>query len=275
LRRHAAPEEIMTTLTQHAPGTFCWPELATTDQNAARKFYGELFGWTHNDTPIGPDEVYTIFQKKGHDSAALANQQKEEKAAGVPPHWNAYVSVANVDQSAELAKKLGGKVVAGPFDAMEHGRLAFIQDPTGAMFALWQAKNHIGIGIAGETGALTWTELMTPDTTKATTFYTQLLGWKAEPMPMEQGGTYTVFTRPDGTRVAGMMATPDNAKGMPPMWTSYFQADNAAATVEQAKKLGGKALVPATPIPNVGTFAVLADPQGAAFGILQPLPTMR
>jgi tRNA U38,U39,U40 pseudouridine synthase TruA len=61
----------MPTITQHAPGAFCWPELGTTDQNAAKAFYSGLFGWTFRDTPMGPGVVYTIFQLDGRDAAAL------------------------------------------------------------------------------------------------------------------------------------------------------------------------------------------------------------
>src|SRR5262245_35495890 len=102
----------MPTITQHAPGTFSWPELATTDQPGAKKFYSALFGWGLDDSPMGESEVYTMLSIGGRNVGALYSQQKEERAHGVPPHWSSYVSVENADESAAKAKQLGGTVIA-------------------------------------------------------------------------------------------------------------------------------------------------------------------
>ena len=146
----------MATLTPHAPGTFSWPELGTTDQEGAKKFYTALFGWTANDTPMGPGETYTIFQKNGKDVGALYTLRAEQKQNGVPPNWGAYISVANADETAAKAKQLGGTLLMEPFDVMEHGRMAVITDPQGATFCLWQAKKHCGIQVFGEPNSLGW-----------------------------------------------------------------------------------------------------------------------
>src|SRR5688572_10732301 len=99
-RRH-----IMAVLTQHAPGTFSWPELATTDQDGAKKFYGALFGWTSKDFPMGPDAgVYTIFEKNGKDASALLTLNPEQIRMGLPPNWGAYITVADADAASEKAK---------------------------------------------------------------------------------------------------------------------------------------------------------------------------
>ena len=134
----------MTEKTTYAPGTFCWPELTTTNQSAAESFYAALFGWTRKETPMGPDSHYTIFLKDGQDVAAAAQMDKDAVGRGIPPYWLSYVSTPSVDQSVEKAKSLGAKLVAGPFDVMEHGRMAVLKDPTGATFALWQAFQHPG-----------------------------------------------------------------------------------------------------------------------------------
>src|SRR5262249_46454543 len=176
--RRAVRRIAMAEHSSYPPGTFCWPELSTSDQKAAVAFYRTVFGWDLNDIPMGPDSSYSIFQIRGLDVAAAAGQQPQEREHGVPPHWNSYVSVANVDDSAKKAQALGAKVLAGPFDVMEVGRMAVIQDPTGAVFQLWQPKSHIGAKVLQEPGALTWTELATPDTEAAKTFYTSLFGWK-------------------------------------------------------------------------------------------------
>jgi len=260
-------ERNMATITQHAPGTFCWPELATSDQAGAKKFYTSLFGWAVSESPMGEGETYTILQKGDQSVGALYTMRPEEAKQGVPPHWNAYVSVADVDKSTAQAKQLGGKVMMDPFEVMEHGRMSVIQDPTGAVFCLWQPKNHIGAGVLNETGALVWTELMTPDTDKASKFYTSLFGWKTETMPNPLM-TYTIFKRGEDS-AGGMLTTPKEAAAanVPPHWLGYFGVENADKAIAKAKDLGAKVYMGPTDIPNMGRFAILADPQGAAFAV--------
>src|ERR1700704_1030751 len=117
----------MPTITQHAPGSFCWPELASSDQDAGKKFYSGLFGWTFKDNPISDGEMYTIFQLGGRDCAALYTMRPEMKKQGVPPHWGSYVAVANADEAAAKARQIGGTIIMEPFDVMENGRMAVIQ----------------------------------------------------------------------------------------------------------------------------------------------------
>src|ERR1700730_3102798 len=162
------------------PGNFCWFELATSDQAAAKKFYGALFGWTANDVPMGPDSFYTMFQLRGKNVGAAYTQDSDQTQQGVPPHWGTYVAVANVDETIAKAKTLGGTVIVGPMDVAEHGRMAVLRDPTGAAISLWQANQHHGVGLWGKEGAFCWSELMTRDTTAATKFYAALFGWKTK-----------------------------------------------------------------------------------------------
>jgi predicted enzyme related to lactoylglutathione lyase len=139
----------MTNIDKHPAGSFCWIELATSDQAAAKNFYGSIFGWTPNDMPMGPSDVYTIFKIDDRDAGAAYTLRPDQRAQHVPPHWMLYILVESADSSAAKATQLGGKVIAGPFDVMDFGRMAVIQDPTGAYFCLWQAKQNTGNGIAG------------------------------------------------------------------------------------------------------------------------------
>ncbi len=261
----------MTILTQHAQGTFCWPELASTDQNAAKKFYGELFGWTSTDVPMGPDAgSYTLFKKGGNDCAALYPLGPDMLAQGVPPNWGAYIAVNSADETAKKAKELGATVIMEPFDVMGTlGRMAVVQDPTGAVFSVWQAKDHIGAGVLDEPGAMCWTELMTGDPDKARSFYTKLVGWTTQEMSADFGN-YTMFLREGGAKAGGLMKTPDEMAGVPPHWMTYFAVSDIQQTTALVQKLGGTVNVPPMPIPNIGSFAVYADPQGAVFAVLQP-----
>src|SRR6266576_461164 len=184
----------------HAPGSFCWIELATTDGPGAKKFYSEIFGWEAQDSPVGPDMVYTMLRLDGKDVGAL--YQKGEMMKDVPTAWASYISVTSADEIAAKAKALGGTVVKEPFDVMDVGRMAVIIDPTGAAFCIWQPRKHAGFGIKGAPNTVCWNELMTTDTAGASDFYTKLFGWvdntHGGPMP------YTEFKNGD-THAGGMM----------------------------------------------------------------------
>jgi predicted enzyme related to lactoylglutathione lyase len=255
--------------TSHTPGTFTWPELATSDQKAGVAFYTALFGWNVNEQPIGPTEVYSMFQMRGKAVGAGCTQQPDEKKMGIPPHWNSYVTVANVNETTKKAESLGGKVLAPPFDVMDAGRMAVLQDPTGAVFEVWQANRSIGAQILNEPGALCWTELTTSDTTAAEAFYTGLFGWTpkhgAPGSPME----YTEFSV-GGVPSIGMMAKPkDMPAHIPSYWMPYFQVASCDASTAKAKELGGNAMVGPQDIPGTGRFTIVSDPQGAIFAVFE------
>jgi predicted enzyme related to lactoylglutathione lyase len=120
----------MTLIDKFPTGSFCWLELVTTDQDAAKKFYTNLFGWTVSDMPMGPNEVYTMFNIGDRSAGTAAyTLRKEQLADGVPPHWGIYVAVENADAAAKSASELGGKVIVPPFDVFDVGRMSVVQDP--------------------------------------------------------------------------------------------------------------------------------------------------
>lgn len=256
----------MSQTTTHAPGTFSWVELGTTDPQAAKKFYAALFGWDPMDTPAG-DTTYTLLRLRGREVGGLSGLMKDQLAQGVPPHWLPYIAVASAEDATRKATSLGGKVLAGPFDVMEHGRMSVLMDPAGATFAIWQAKSHPGAGVKEEPGSMSWCELLTTDTKAAGKFYAGLFGWTAEDMPMP-GMTYTVFTK-GGAKVGGMMTILKEWGPMPSNWLTYFAVSDCKGLVEKAKKLGAEIHKEVTEVPNVGHFAILADPQGASFALIQ------
>ncbi len=254
----------MTEFTQHTPGTFSWVDLATTDAEAAKKFYGELFGWRWVDMPAGTSSVYTMLQKNGKNVAGLYQQTPDQ--LGMPSYWASYISVADALATANKAKSLGGTVLVEPFDVMGEGWMGVIQDPTGAAVGLWQPGNHIGAQMCHEPGSFTWAELMTHDLSKATGFYTQLLDWSHQVYPMDTMD-YTVFMAGTEQR-AGMMKIQPEWGEVPPNWCIYFAVENCDATVEKAVSLGGKMEMAPTEAAGVGRFALLQDPQGAYFCVI-------
>jgi hypothetical protein len=254
-------------ITEHAPGAFCWVELGSTDAEAAKKFYSQLFGWGINDVPAGPDCVYTLLQLNGKDVAALYQLNEQQRSQGIPPHWLLYVSVASADESVKTAAALGGKVLLEPFDVFDVGRMALVEDPTGATFALWQARKHTGTQLQNQPYTLCWSELATNNTDAAAAFYTQLFGWSAkagEVAPI----AYTEFIN-GGIPVGGMLQMTAEWGEIPPHWMAYFAVEDCDGSANQARELGADIKVPPTDIPKVGRFAVIQDPQGAVFAIIQ------
>jgi predicted enzyme related to lactoylglutathione lyase len=241
------------------PGTFCWVELATSDRRAAVDFYRALFGWTTRELPMGagPDDIYVMLLHNGVEAAAAMTKQDPG-----PPRWNSYVGVTSADEAAEKVKSLGGTVVAGPFDVMQVGRMAASADPQGAALALWQPKPPGNPFVRDEPNTLCWNELWTTDLEGARAYYAPLFGWTMKISP-----EYTeVHLGEKG--IGGMMTVP--MPDMPPAWLPYFMVTDVEATTAKAKSLGATIYVESKDIPNVGRFAVIADPQGAVFNVFKP-----
>jgi uncharacterized protein len=254
---------MMPARTSYTQGTPNWVDLQTIDQDAARAFYSGLFGWTYDDQPMPAGPVYSMAMLGEHAVAAIAPLAPEMAAAGAPPMWNTYLAVDSVDDVVAQVEAAGGKVVMAPFDIMDAGRMAFVTDPSGAPVALWQANQHIGATLVNEPGTVTWNELITSDPA-AVAFYRNVVGLTTSKMDMG-AGEYTLFESA-GQMVGG--TTPPQMPGVPSHWHVYFGVADADATAAKATELGGSVLVPPFDTP-VGRMAVIADPQGAVFSIIQ------
>lgn len=257
----------MTTAQSHPAGSFCWVELSTSDQNAAKKFYSDLFGWSVNDNPMGPGEVYTIFQLNGRDAGAAYTSTKQEREMHVPPHWNLYIAVDNADDAVAKAGKVGGTVLAPAFDVMDAGRMGVIQDPTGAVFCVWQAKKHSGLDAYGVDGAFCWADLSTPDTERGGKFYSDLFGWKLETGENDPSGY--VHIKNGDRHIGGIPPAQYRPPGTPAHWMLYFQVGDVESSTQKATQMGARVYMPPRKMEGVGTWAVLADPQGAVFSLFK------
>ena len=257
----------MGTRTAYEPGAFCWVDLATGDVEAAKSFYGALFGWEIEDRP-GPHGAYSMAHVGGEPVAAVVPQAAWERERGIPPHWNNYVSVTDADATQAKAAELGAELFGEAFDVGEEGRIGVFRDPTGGHLCLWQAGAHFGAGRVNEPGCLTWNELGTPDPGAATSFYAELFGWGTEPMPTGDGPSYTVVKV--GERSNGGIrehSAEEREGGVPSAWMPYFAVDSADDAIARAGDLGGGLLAGPIEMPNGGRIAALTDPPGAAFAI--------
>lgn len=257
----------MSRVDHYAQGTPSYVELNSPDQQAAKGFYGQLLGWEFEDIDMGEAGVYVAVSVGGDSVAGMAGQMPQ--LAGHPAFWGAYIAVDDVDAAAAKVEPAGGKVEAGPFDVMELGRMASVQDPSGARVNLWQAGQSIGSVRVNEPGCPIWHELSSPDLPVATKFYADVLGVTWEAMPMETGDDYTCLMV-EGRPVAG--AFPPPMEGIPPHWEVYFNVEDADAVAEKAGQLGGKVVQEPWDVPGVGRMAILMDPQGAVLGLMQNPP---
>jgi predicted enzyme related to lactoylglutathione lyase len=251
---------------KHPAGNFCWFELGTSDQSAAKEFYTKLFGWRFSDSPLPPEMggVYTMFLNG--DKEVGACYQLGSQQPGVPPHWMPYVAVDSADETAAKVAELGGELLFPAFDVMDFGRMAAFKDPTGAALSIWESKAHFGADLVGAPGSVCWNELATRDTAKAGAFYAGLFGWSLKESNF--GMPYTEFGNA-GRMIGGMVAMDGPMfEGLPPHWMTYFAVDDCDATAAKAEALGGSLIVPPSDIPNVGRFAVIRDPQGAVFSVI-------
>lgn len=242
-------------------GTPAWFDVATPDLEGARKFYGELFGWTFD---VGPAEMgYYTNCKLGGAKAAGMNHRPEN--APYPTAWSIYFKSDDINASVQAVKANGGQVTVEPMNVMGEGHMAVCQDPTGAVFGFWQYGRHTGGEVADEHGAMAWAEVCTRDGAKARDFYAKVLDCQATQMP---GMEYWTLDK-NGMGKSGVMHMDDKfPKEIPPHWAVYFAVNDADAAVELIKKLGGK--VNHGPFDtDYGRIAVVSDPYGAVFSIIK------
>ncbi len=254
----------MSKVTKYPHGTFAWADNSSTDPEAAKAFYMDLFGWGKDEMPIGEGMTYTMFTQDGEYVAALSGMSPELQEQGIPSHWSNYVAVDDVDALVDKVADIGGIILVGPMDIFDSGRMMFIQDPTGAQLGLWQARNHIGAGIVNTAGAMCWNELLTWDTAAAQAFYSALFGWE---YTVDESGYILIMNR--GRNNGGMMQMDESFGEMPSVWQPYFTVADIDASIEQAGESGGTIIIPKTEAPVAGPFAYLSDPAGAHFYVIQ------
>jgi predicted enzyme related to lactoylglutathione lyase len=249
--------------TKYTPGTFSWTDLTTPDQDAAKAFYCELFGWEADDQPVGDGVYYSMMKLGGKDVAAISPQPQQQRDAGAPPAWNSYVTVESADETLARAQQLGASIHAPAFDVFDAGRMGVVQDPQGAFFLAWEPRSHIGASLVNAPGALSWNELASPDLDASAAFYGELLGWTTEPF-VGSPTPYLIIKSSGGQTNGGMrpVTAPER-----PGWLVYFGIDDADAGLAKAGELGATTLMDPADIGTGARIAIAQDPQGAVFAL--------
>lgn len=240
-------------------GKVVWNDLITENVDAARRFYGELFGWTFENTTRPGGRPYTLARSGKVYVAGLVQVDARPDGKRLS-RWLPYVSVADVDSAVARATAAGAGIAVGARD-VSLGRVAAIVDPEGAVIGV--VRSRIGdpddATTAPRPGRVVWTELLSNDPRTAAGFYRSVVGYDVRTIE-RRGGEYTVLVG-GGTDRAGIFRKP--AEKMQPVWLTYFGVADPAAAAARAEALGGKVLLPVSPQLREGTMAVVTDPSGA------------
>jgi uncharacterized protein len=248
----------------YLPGKFVWFEHVSNDIAKARAFYEPLFGWHTESMTMPGSDPYPVIHNSNAGIGGYARAP-----AGAPNGWLSYLSVADVDTSCTAALGAGAKSLMAPTNYGGAGRAATLADPTGAVFALWKGAQGDPADVE-ETplGGWLWNELSTHDDKQALAFYEKVFAFSHDPMPMPNG-TYYVLKQGDKMR-GGLTQAMDAST--PAMWTQYVRVADCDASAAKAAQLGARIVVPPSDIPQIGRFAMLIDPLGAAIAVMKPAP---
>ena len=244
----------------HSPNSFCFAELNTHDVETAQRFYDAVLGWKAITVPA--DDGYLLFQLEGRDVAALRHAKGATR-------WVPYLSVPSADDAVARARELRASVVAPPFDMNGFARKAVIHDPAGGVVGLWEPHGHHGAAVLDRPGSMWWAELLTRDVQGAKNFYASLLGWKPVDT-LKYGIRYSVFKLGEEA-LAGLLPIGADWGPVSPYWQILFAVDDCDAAVERAKTAGGSLIFGPNDIPNAGRAAIIGDPGGAIFVVMQPI----
>jgi predicted enzyme related to lactoylglutathione lyase len=241
-------------------GTPCWVDYGAKDLDAARDFYGSLFGWSYT----GGDPEYGGYLNAERNGGAAAGMGPLMNGDD-PPAWTVYFATDDASATAAAIRAAGGSVVVEPMEVGPLGTMVIAADPQGNAFGLWQSGEHTGARVVNEPGSLTWEEAAVADVAGAHDFYSQVFGFRFDEIP-DMGGYATFAT--DERPLGGIGPV---QPGLPTGWSVCFAVASTDETVTAVEARGGRVLHPAEDSPY-GRFAVVEDPWGAAFSVMAVEP---
>ena len=241
-----------------------WVDLSSSDPAAAREFYAKVFGWqmeVNSDPQYGG---YALARIDGKDVAGIGPLMMPQ----APTAWSVYLGTSDADELAAKVQAAGGKLIAGPMAVGDQGRMSVYQDPAGAFISSWQPLAMSGF-LTGVAGTFGWAELNARGIDKALPFYGAVFGWTPKTGPLgTDGAAYTQFQIGDETVAGASEMNPMVPAEVPSYWMAYFWAGDVDATYARAIEAGGREMLAPSDLPG-GRLAIVADPQGAVFGLLQ------
>lgn len=251
---------------EHHVGKVIFAELVTPDLAAAKQFYGGLFGWTFRDIQSGKAE-YAAASLDGHPVAGLIHKEFSTAERGQPA-WLSFIAVRDVDATKNMAVQHGARVLLAPHTLPGRGRQAVLADPQGAVFAVLASSSGDPPDVLAEPGEWIWSSLITRDPDAGAAFYQTLFDYEVFALPADEGAQHLLFATDNYAR-ASANSWPANKPNVHPHWLNYVRVEDADKTAAKAVALGGRILVEPRLDRHGGKVAVIADPTGAAFGLLE------
>lgn len=244
----------------------CWIDLMTSDPDASRAFYGELFGWT---SEVGGPEHggYITFALDGELVAGAMDKNAMPDGGDAPDAWSVYLAVDDAQATADAVTAHGGQVMVAPMDVPTKGTMAFYLDPGGATVGAWQPGGHTGFGVLAEPGSPGWFELHTRAYDKSVAFYEEVFGWDTYVASDTDEFRYTTLGEGEEADAGMMDDTVMGPDGPPAHWAIYIQVADTDAAVARVEELGGVVVTAPEDTPH-GRLAVATDPTGALFRLV-------
>ncbi len=245
------------------PGKFVWADLVTDDVVAAWKFYAGVFGWTFRD--LGG---YVVGANDERPLCGMFQRPRPADRPEAQPRWFAYLSVSNVEKAQRAVTKAGGRVLAAPKKFPRRGEQAIFADPEGALFGVVRSSAGDPEDFLPEPGDWVWIQLLSRDARQAAGFYRKVAGYEIVENTTTNRLSDFVLTS-EGYARATVRTIPARQEKVRPTWLPFVRVKNVGETLARAKELGGKVLIEPTPEALQGKVAVIADPTGAAIGVLE------
>lgn len=250
----------------HLPGKVVWDELVTPNLAGAEAFYGGLFGWTFRDLHLGPTE-YAVASLNGRSVGGIA-EVKIPEGEKKQSHWLSFIAVHDTDATVRHALMDGATVVVKPVSYAGRGRQAVLAGPDGAIFAVIAATRGDPADFLAKPGEWIWSSLLTPDPDGAAKFFQSVFAYDVFDLPSDNDLQHIVLSSQDFAR-AGINSLPKDAKHRRAHWLNFVRVSDTADAVAKAVALGGRVLVEPRLDRHGGKIALLADPYGAPFGVME------
>jgi hypothetical protein len=251
---------------EHHVGKIVWADLVTPDLAAAERFYSGLFGWTFQPVHSGASD-YALASMAGRPVGGLL-----QKAIAAGEHkqsaWLTFVAVGDVDAAKGAALKQGAKIVADTQSYPARGRQAVLSDPEGAVFAILASSSGDAADFLAAPGEWIWSSLQSQDAATEAGFYQTVFGYDVFDLASDDGSEHVILSS-DGFARASVNSFPSETGHRHAHWLNFIRVDSTADIVAKAAALGGRVLVEPHADRHGGQIAVLADPAGAPFGVME------
>lgn len=260
------PPLVQPASTERHAGKVIWADLVTPDLAGAKRFYGALLGWSFNDIHTGESD-YSVALLDGRPVGGLF-QHAMKAGEQHQPAWLTFISVRDVAETQRTILAHGGKLLAPARIYADRGRQAVFADPQGAIFAVLQSSSGDPQDLLAAPGEWIWSSVITRDPDQDAAFYQDVFGYEVFDLAADDGATHVVLSSDDYAR-ASVNPLPAGSAKRHPHWLNFIRVVSASDTAAKVEALGGRVLVQPFLDRHGGQVAVVADPAGAPFGLLE------